>query len=197
MLKISQFDPSDEEKWLKCHFSSYYHSLYFDELVKVKPRYETPTIELIGILNDEIVAILDIEIEQEEGQFCLDDKDLSGMISVIGVSPPYRRKGVATKLLENSLNLLRKDHDVHRLEIWIRDDPDTTKWLKKLNFKEIHSFYQVYLTSDFFDKYAIEFPFGITPIFLTGSMESKEFSELTQLHPPERSFRIFIMEKNF
>ena len=60
MTKIRQYCPSDEEDWIKCHSHSYFDSIYFDEQIKAKPRYETPSIELVGELDDKIVGILDI-----------------------------------------------------------------------------------------------------------------------------------------
>lgn len=197
MIKISQYDPLDEEKWLQCLFTSYCTSSYFDELIKVKPRYETPSVELVGILKDDIVGILDIEIEQEAGQFCFDENERSGMISIIGVLSQYRRRGIATKLVEKSLESLQNDHNVHRLEISVRDEPGTIAWLKKNRFQEIYRFFEVLLTTDFFDKYNIDLPFGITPTFLKGNIESEGFSKLTQQHPPERTYPIIIFEKCF
>ncbi len=197
MTKIRQYHPSDEESWVKCHLFSYYDSTYFDELVKVKPRYETPSIELVKIQNDEIVGFLDVELEIEPGQFCFDENNRSGMISVLGVLPQHRREGIATKLVERALNVMSNDHDVHRLEIWVREDPSMLSWLKKLEFQELYRFYQVVFTSDFFEKYNIELPFGINPVLLTGNVESEGFSEMIKSHPPERTFPIIIYEKRF
>lgn len=197
MTKIRQYNPSDEESWIKCHLFSYYDSIYFDEPVKVKPRYETPSIELVGIQNDEIVGILDVEIELEPGQFCHDENNRSGFISVIGVIPQHRRKGIATKLVEKALNALSIDFDVHRVEIWVREEPSMISWLKKGNFQELDRFYQVVLTDDFFEINEIQLPFGINPVLLTGNVESESFKELIRVHPPERTLPIIIYEKYF
>lgn len=197
MTKIGQYYPSDEEAWIKCHSLSYLDSIYFDELVKAKPRYESPSVELVGILDDKIVGILDIEIEQEPGQFCFDENERSSMLAVIGVLSSHRRKGIGTKLIEKGMELIQKNYDVHRIEIWVREDPGTTSWLKQIQFQEIHRFYEIVLTTDFFEKYEIDLPFGIMPIFLTGNLESEGFTKLTQQHPPERSFPILIYERYF
>ncbi|UCG90710.1 MAG: GNAT family N-acetyltransferase [Candidatus Heimdallarchaeota archaeon] len=195
--KIRQYHLSDEEEWIQCHSRSYFDSIYFDEQVKAKPRYETPSVELVGIHDGKIIGILDIEIEQEHGQFCFDETERSGMISVIGVLSHYRRKGIGTKLIEKGMELIQKNYDVHRIEIWVREDPTIKSWLEQIRFQEIHRFYEVLLTTDFFEKYHIDLPFGIMPVFLTGNLESEGFSKLTQQHPPERSFPILIYERYF
>lgn len=197
LMKIREYRPSDEENWIKCHLFSYYNSIYFDELVKVKPRYETPSVELVGILNDEIVGILDIEIEQELGQFCFNENERSGKISVIGVLSQHRKRGIAKKLVEKALELIQESYNIHRLEIWVRDDPGIVTWLQKIHFQEIYRFFEVILTTDFFDKYQIDLPFGLMPEFLIGNLESEGFSKLTQKHPPERTFPIIIYERFF
>jgi GNAT superfamily N-acetyltransferase len=197
MVIIRRYSPSDEDNWIKCQLHTYLESFYFDVLDKVKPRYENPAIELVGMENDTIVGILDIEIEQEQGQFCFDETERSGMISIIGVLPTHRRKGIGTKLIEKGIESIQENYDIHRIEIWVREDPGITYWLKKIQFQEIHLFYEVILTTDFFDKYQIDVPFGIIPTFLTGNVESKGFSELTQQHPPEKTYPILIYEKRF
>lgn len=193
---IRRYSPSDEDDWIKCQLHAYIESVYFDVLIKVRPRYENPVIDLVGLENDTIVGILDIEIEQEQGQFCFDETERSGMISVIGVLSRYRRKGIGTKLIEKGIKLMQENYKVHRIEIWVREDPGTISWLKQIQFKEIHRFYEVLLTTDFFDKYQIDIPFGITPTFLTGNVGSEGFSQLTQQHPPERTFPIIIYERH-
>lgn len=197
MVIIRRYSPPDENNWIKCQQQTYLESIYFDVLNKVKPRYENPAIELIGLENDNIVGILDIEIEQELGQFCFDETERSGMISAIGVLLPYRRKGIGTKLIEKGIELIQENHDVHRIEIWVRDEPRIISWLTKIQFQQIHRFYEVMLTTDFFDKYQIELPFGIIPTFLIGNVESEGFSNLTQQHPPERTYPIRIYERHF
>ena len=193
-LRIRYYTPSDEDNWIKCYLSSYIESTYYDELVKVKPRYENQAVELIGLERNEIVGILDIEIEEEPGQLCFDENNRSGIISIIGVIPEYRRRGVGTKLIKKSLKIIQDSYDINRLEIWVRDDPSTLNWLHNLGFKKVQQFYDVLLGSDFFDKFGIDLPFGITPSFLNGIVDSEGFYELKRQHPPERTYRISILE---
>ncbi|MFX1515257.1 MAG: GNAT family N-acetyltransferase [Promethearchaeota archaeon] len=197
MVKIRRYSPPDEENWIKCQLYSYLESPYYDFLNKVKPRYENPTIELVGVEDNKIVGILDIEIEHERGHFCFNETERSAMISVIGVLFHYRGKGIGSKLIQKGMKLVQKNYEIHRMEIWIREDPGTISWLKQLQFRQIHQFYEVILTTDFFDKYEIDLPFGIVPTFLTGTVESGGFSQLTQQHPPEKTSPIIIFERFF
>lgn len=197
MVIIRQFAHSDEDNWIECQLHSYLHSPYYDVLNKVRPRYENPAIELVGIENDKIVGILDIEIEQEQGHFCFDETERSAMISAIGVLLNHRGKGLGSKLIRKGIELIQKNYEIHRIEIWIREDPGIISWLKKLKFQKIHQFFEIILTTDFFEKYQIDMPFGIIPTFLTGNVESEGFSQLIQQHPPERTSPIIIFEKRF
>ena len=195
-LEIRNFTSLDEKEWLKCHTAAYYESYFFDELVKIKPRYEATSLELVGIVNKEIVGILDIEIEEETGQLSFQEAEKSGLISIIGIKPYYRRKTIATRLLQTAITLLKNEHTIHRLEICVRDDTILLSWLEKNRFKEINRFYQVTLTTDFFLKYDIDLPFGLTPDTLTANADSEAYSELSQYHAPEKAERVIILERS-
>lgn len=197
MIEIRKYVASDESNWVKCHFVSYYNSLYLDELHKIKPRYENPAIELVGLVDNAIIGILDIEVETKPGQFCSDKTKKSGLISILGVIPKYRKKGTATRLLKMAQNLLIQEFNVNRLEIWIREDYETLPWLIKYGFLEFQHFFEVKLTTDFFDRFRIEFPFDIFPSTFTGTLELDEFHKLSQIHAPETSFKIIGLEMNF
>jgi hypothetical protein len=93
--------------------------------------------------------------------------------------------------------LLIHNFNVHRLEIWIREDYETSTWLLKNDFQEFRHFFEVTLTTDFFDRFEIEFPFDIMPSTLTGTLDSEEFHKLSQEHAPENSFKIIGLEKFF
>ncbi|MFX0172033.1 MAG: GNAT family N-acetyltransferase [Candidatus Hodarchaeota archaeon] len=196
-LKIRQYDLSDEEKWVKCHFLSYYDSIYLDELVNFKPRYEGLVIQLVAIVDEEIVGILDIEIEQEAGQFGIDETSRCGMISVIGVVSQFRRRGIGTALLFKAQDILVRKYTVHRFEIWIREDLSTLAWLEKNDFQKIHHYYQIKLSKDFFEKYKIIIPFEVSPVTLIGDVEDESFKQLSQEHSPESSFKIIGLGKLF
>lgn len=196
-LKIRQYDPSDEEEWIKCHFLSYYDSSYLDELLNMKPRYEGLVIQLVATVDEKIVGILDIEIEQEAGQFCSDETSRCGMISVIGVIPQFRRKGIASKLLKKAMEEQIREYNIHRLEIWIREDFRTFRWLQKNGFHEFHRFFEISLSTDFFEKYGFVFPYDIRPVQMTGYIEPKNFNKLAHEHAPEKSYTITGFKKKF
>ncbi len=196
MIEIRQYQASDEAHWIKCHFTSYYDSLYIDELHKIKPRYENPAIELVGLINNTIDGILDIEVENKPGQFCSEKTKKSGLISILGVIPKHRKKGIATQILNKAKNILIQEFNVHRLEIWIREDFNTLRWLIKQGFQDFQHLFEVKLTTDFFDRYEIKFPFDIYPSIFTGTLETAEFHKLSQAHAPESSFEIIGLEMN-
>ncbi|MFX0212376.1 MAG: GNAT family N-acetyltransferase [Candidatus Hodarchaeota archaeon] len=196
-FKIRKYDLSDEENWINCYFLSYYDSIYLDELINVKPRYEGLVIQLVATIDKEIMGILDIEIEQEAGQFGSNDTSRCGLISVIGVIPQFRRKGIGTALLFKAQEILIKKYKVHRFEMWIREDLSTLAWLEKNDFHKIHHYYQIRLSKDFFEKFKIVIPFEVNPVTLIGDLEDDNFKQLSQEHSPESSFKIIGLEKFF
>ena len=62
MIIVRSYEMKDEQKWLLCLKDAYFSSEYVDHLVKMKPRYENPSIELVAIENDQILGLIDIEI---------------------------------------------------------------------------------------------------------------------------------------
>jgi hypothetical protein len=126
---------------------------------------------------------------------CFTDGDISGIISVIGVRPQYRRKMVATSLLNSAINLMRDQYSIHRLEIWVRNDIRVLSWLKKNGFKEFHQFYQMDFAYDFFEKFEIKLPFDLNPILLSVTADPDAFSSLIEYHPPEKAERIILLDK--
>ena len=195
-MEISQYTPDREEKWLDCYMQAYFHSMYYDEMVQIKPRYDNPSIELIAIQNDKIIGFLDIEIEKEEGQFCYNEERRGRLVALLGVHPEFRQQGVATQLFNSAIDLARKKYEIQKLEIWIKEDSIIRHFLESLSFKRIKQFFQIYLTTDFFDKYIGAIPFDITPNLLVANIEKEGLEELTLEHAPEQTYPFGIYEKN-
>ncbi|NHJ01097.1 MAG: N-acetyltransferase [Candidatus Heimdallarchaeota archaeon] len=195
MLKIHKYTQAMEKDWLNCYMFAYFHSQYYDEMIQIKPRYDNPSIELVAIQYDEILGFLDVEIEREEGQFCYNGIGKGGLISFVGVHPKSRRQGIATKLFEECIKIIKEDYALEKLEIWIKEDSVLSTFLNSLHFTKVKQYYQIYLTTDFFDKYVEDLPFGITPNLLIGNIEQEDLKELVLEHAPEQTYPFVIYEK--
>jgi ribosomal protein S18 acetylase RimI-like enzyme len=195
---ISKYVPDHENKWLQCLKEAFYFSPYYDTLMKVKPGYENPSIELVAFDSSNLVGFLDIEVIPEEDQFCRTPEEniTCGQIALIGVHPDYHQRGIATRMFETAITNDFHDHKIDRLEVFFRKDDTILKWVESVGFIQCAKYYEITLTDDFFFKYDIELPFGINPSLLHGFVDQNGYEMLSNRHPPERTFPILIYTKD-
>lgn len=143
-MEIRNYQPTDEQGWLRCRVLSFLDTAYFDNVLKEKEVYENPAIELVAVEGGEIVGLLDIEYEVQERTVCSRGTGLGGMIWHIAVHPDYRRKGIASKLLTKG-EALARNFSLNRLEAWTRDDKWVNTWYEKNLFQQVDSYLHVYL----------------------------------------------------
>ena len=194
-IELKEYSEQYERKWIRCYFQAYSCSIYLNVMEETKPRYETPSIQLIAEKNQNIVGILDIAMEEIPGQLGLDLEQKSGIITILGVLPQFRRKGIALKLLERAEFILNNIHKVYRCEVWSREDLILDNFWSKLKYLCIDHYYEVYYSNDFFERLNIDFPFEITPQTFIASVNNDSFIKLVKDFPPDRSFKIKIWEK--
>ena len=184
-----------EDKWLECLKNSFYESLYFDSLLKIRPRYENHSVELIAFISNELVGLLDIEIVPPDEQICRSGEDFCGQIALVAVIPDKRRLKIGTKLLESAIKILEKETRIKKIEILFREDGVTNSWLTSLNFEKCAQYYEVSLVSDFFAKYEIKLPFGLIPNRFDAFLEKESFDIITKEHAPEQTYPISVFQK--
>ena len=198
-ISILNYTSEYESLWVECLKEAFYASLYSDTMIKVKPRYENPVLELVAFDQTNLIGFLDVEIVPKTEQYCNDegeDEVICGQISLIGVHPDYRRNGIARNLLKTAIKQLINDFKVERLEIVFRKDSSITGWIESVSFQECAHFYEITLTDDFFEKYGIELPFGINPSLFTGFVDEEGYRLLSNQHGPEKKYQILIYKKN-
>ncbi|KMK76939.1 GNAT family acetyltransferase [Alkalihalobacillus pseudalcaliphilus] len=130
--------------WIRCRVLAFLDTAYYDNVLKEKEKYANPSIELVAEINGQIIGLLDIEYEKEEGTVCSRGKGKGGMIWHIAVHPDYRRAGVGQKLLQKAEEI-SKELGLNRLEAWTRDDMWVNKWYKKNGFEEVDSYLHVFI----------------------------------------------------
>jgi ribosomal protein S18 acetylase RimI-like enzyme len=164
-------------------------------MVKIKPRYENHSVELVAFINDELVGLLDIEIVPPDEQICRSNDEFCAQIAFVAVIPDKRRLKIGTKLLEFATEILEKETKIKEIEILFREDGVVSTWLTSLNFEKCAQYYEVSLASDFFDNYAITLPFGLIPNRLDAFLEKEAFDIFTREHSPENTYPISVFQK--
>jgi ribosomal protein S18 acetylase RimI-like enzyme len=193
-FRIVSYSGKYEKSWLECLKEAFYESMYHDTIMKIKPRYESPAIELIAFFEKKVVGFLDTEIVPSKEQLCGDDNNSFGQISLLAVRPNYRRMGVGTLLLKTAIEHLNTQFQISRVECFFREDISIINFLMSLGFEQCSIFYELTFTGDFFDKYSIDLPFGVNPSLLTGFVQEEEYRDLINHYPPEKTNRILVFQ---
>ncbi|GAA0783029.1 GNAT family N-acetyltransferase [Hathewaya limosa] len=146
-MKIREYKKTDELQWVRCRVLSFLDSAYFDDVLREKEHYENPSIELVAEIDNKIVGLIDIEYEIEQGKACYKLDELGGVIWHLAVLPEYRRLGIATTLLNESV-LRLKHKGIKKLQAWTRDDGWVNDWYKNKNFEWKESYLHVYMENN-------------------------------------------------
>jgi len=143
---IREYQEKDELQWVRCRVLSFLDSAYFDNILREKEHYLHPAVELVAEADDKVVGFIDVEYENEPGDVCYLKGSLGGVIWHLGVLPEYRSLGVASSLLEESIERLKK-LGVKRIEAWTRDDKWVNEWYIRRGFAWKESYLHVYAES--------------------------------------------------
>ena len=84
-MQIRNYTKQDEKEWLKCRLLSFFDCSYFDNVVRKKDEYDSNSINLLAIEDDEIIGFIDIEVEKNIKDVCYLDGTLGGVIWDLGV----------------------------------------------------------------------------------------------------------------
>lgn len=142
-MHIRPYQPTDETQWVRCRTLAFLDTAYYDDVYPKKERYENPALELVAVADGQIVGLIDVEIEPAPGAICRGNVGIGGMIWHIGVHPDYRRRGIATGLLQEA-QALAKARGIHRFEAWTRDDAWVRAWYERSDFAIIYTYLHVY-----------------------------------------------------
>ncbi|MFL5946774.1 MAG: GNAT family N-acetyltransferase, partial [Gaiellaceae bacterium] len=105
-FEIRDYIDADEQAWLRCRVLGFLDSAFHDDVRQAKEHYDGPAIELVTVEVGRVVGLLDLELEPAPG--VLHDTEARGcVIWHVAVHPDYRRRGIATALLDRALELAR------------------------------------------------------------------------------------------
>ena len=141
MFTVRDYEPGDEVGWVRCRVLSFLGSVFYDDVVREKERYERDAIELVADAGGAIVGLLDVECESGG---LADRPGAGGMIWHLAVHPDHQRQGVAAALLEQAERRAR-ERGLVRLEAWTRDDVHVQRWYETQGFRKIDGYLHVYL----------------------------------------------------
>jgi ribosomal protein S18 acetylase RimI-like enzyme len=129
---VRDYDPADEQSWLRCRLLSFLGTAYFDDVYTAKPACPAPGFELVADHDGSVVGLLDVQVVG----------DLA-TIDTVAVHPDHQRQGVAAALLgvarQRAAGLA-----VVTIEAWTRDDESTLRWYRSHGFVESDHYLHVY-----------------------------------------------------
>jgi ribosomal protein S18 acetylase RimI-like enzyme len=145
-VEIRSYSDADEQGWLRCRVLGFLDSAFHDDVRQEKEHYDGPAVELVALADGQLVGLLDLELEPAPG--VLHDTDArGGVIWHVAVHPDYRRRGIATDLVEQALERAR-EHGLELVQAWTRDDEWVHTWYESCGFSERYSYLHVYLQPD-------------------------------------------------
>ena len=145
-FEIRPYSDADERGWLRCRVLGFLDSAFHDDVRQAKEHYDGPAIELVAVADEQIVGLLDLELEPAAGVLH-DTNGRGGVIWHVAVHPDYRRRGIATALVERAVELAR-EHGLELVQAWTRDDQWVHRWYESCGFSERYSYLHVYIQPD-------------------------------------------------
>jgi GNAT superfamily N-acetyltransferase len=130
-VAIRDYEPSDEQAWVRCRVLSFLGTAYFDD---VMPAKKTPVLgaELVAEDSGAIVGVLDLSAE---GQVAT--------IDTIAVHPDHQWRGIGSMLLARAC-ARAQDLGATTIEAWTRDDEPTLRWYRSRFVTESDHYLHVY-----------------------------------------------------
>ncbi len=129
---VRDYEPADEESWLRCRVLSFLHTSYYDDVQTAKPGYDAVAVELVAVTGGLVTGVLDAAV-----------RDRLATIETIAVHPDHQSQGIATGLLETVLPRLR-DLGATEVDAWTRDDPPALRWYAARGFTETEHYVHVH-----------------------------------------------------
>jgi ribosomal protein S18 acetylase RimI-like enzyme len=145
-FEIRAYGDADEQGWLRCRVLGFLDSAFYDDVRTEKEQYDGPAVELVAAADGQIVGLLDLELEPAAGVLHETDRR-GGVIWHVAVHPDYRRRGIATALVDRAVELAR-EAGLEIVQAWTRDDAWVHDWYEACGFRKRYSYLHVYLRPD-------------------------------------------------
>ncbi len=133
-VEVRDYQPGDEEAWLRCRVLSFLHTAYFDDVQVAHPSPPSPGFGLVAVEGGDLVGVIDVSVSAFE--------ELA-TIETVAVHPDAQHRGVGTALLsEARYRSLRAGATM--IDAWTRDDEPTLRWYRSRGFVESDHYLHVY-----------------------------------------------------
>ncbi|MCL1631995.1 GNAT family N-acetyltransferase [Sporolactobacillus sp. CPB3-1] len=143
-MEIREYQPEDEESWLRCRVLAFLHTAYYDDVYQQKEVYAHPSIELVAIEKGQVIGLIDVEYETEKHTVCAACSALGAMIWHLAVHPDFQRSGIGTALLIATEKKL-KSLNIFQLEAYTRDDAWVNLWYQKNGFHQVSHYLHIFM----------------------------------------------------
>ena len=130
-MTIRDYTEADEPSCLRCRALGFLDTSYFDDVVRVKPTYESPSVELVAVTSLSVHGLIDVVVDDD-----------AATIETVAVHPDAARRGLGSRLLEAAID--RLPGNVTTLDAWTRDDPAANAWYQRNGFRETFRYLHVY-----------------------------------------------------
>jgi ribosomal protein S18 acetylase RimI-like enzyme len=145
-FELRPYTDADEQGWLRCRVLGFLDSAFYDDVRQEKEHYAGPAIELVAVADTQIVGLLDLELDPAAG-FLWNTNRRGGVIWHVAVHPDYRRRGIASSLVERAVAGAR-EVGLEIVQAWTRDDPCVQQWYEACGFAKRYSYLHVYMQPD-------------------------------------------------
>jgi ribosomal protein S18 acetylase RimI-like enzyme len=183
-VEIRSYTDADEQGWLRCRVLGFLDSAFYDDVRREKEHYEGPAVELVAVVDGQVVGLLDLELEPAPGVL-YDTRARGGVIWHVAVHPDYRRRGIATALLDRALELARRQ-GLELVQAWTRDDEWVHAWYEACGFQRRYSYLHVYMQPDEARDEATLKTEGLRPVLAfahyTGDEQDEIRGRFTRVH---------------
>jgi ribosomal protein S18 acetylase RimI-like enzyme len=145
-FELRPYTDADEQGWLRCRVLGFLDSAFYDDVRQEKEHYRGAAIELVAVADTRIVGLLDLELDPAAGVLWDTDRR-GGVIWHVAVHPDYRRRGIASALVERALAGAR-EAGLEIVQAWTRDDLWVQEWYEACGFAKRYSYLHVDMQPD-------------------------------------------------
>ena len=139
-LTIRDYEDLDEQEWMIVHAIILTTSHAWNYTIQRRPTYENDSVKLVALDGENIIALMDVEIEDEPGKLCLLKDSIGGYVLEIGRLPEYAGNDIGRMLMEEAKDRLIA-RGLHRMEFWSQDE-SAQRYYEHLGMKEINRHYR-------------------------------------------------------